>query len=203
MNLQVLPLRMLAARKVVMERMDYYGHLNGKAKQELDMLDKLAGEYKVHASHLTIERFEGLEKISSEEWEHKRRTMSRALVNFLDGKSEFKIAEQINSGTRSWVISDVDDLRKEVMASRGGLEKRSGHWIHFDDFIEDGKLVTMRKAFGMAKCKMVLCVDLIDSFAVDRQGNILREFKWSMPVMDIKITKVMFALKELTTRPKT
>ena len=203
MNLQVLPLRMLAARKVVMERMDYSGHLNGKAKQELDMLDKLAGEYKVHASHLTIERFEGLEKISSEEWEHKRRTMPRALVNFLDGKSEFKIAEQINSGTRSWVISDVDDLRKEVMASKGGLEPRSGHWIHFDDFIEDGKLVTMRKAFGMAKCKMVLCVDLIDSFAVDRQGNILREFKWSMPTMDIKITKVMFALKELTTRPKT
>ena len=203
MNLQVLPLRMLAARKVVMERMDYSGHLNGKAKQELDMLDKLAGEYKVHASHLTIERFEGGEKISSEEWEHKRRTMPRALVNFLDGKSEFEIAEQINSGTRCWVISDVDDLRKEVMASKGGLEPRSGHWIHFDDFIEDGKLVTMRKAFGMAKCKMVLRVDLIDSFAVDRQGNILREFKWSMPTMDIKITKVMFALKELTTRPKT
>ena len=203
MNLQVLPLRMLAARKVVMERMDYSSHLNGKTKQELDMLDKLAGEYKVHASHLTIERLEGGEKISSEEWEHKRRKMPRALVNFLDGKSEFEIAEQINSGTRSWVISDVDDLRKEVMASKGGLEPRSGHWIHFDDFIENGKLVTMRKAFGMAKCKMVLCVDLIDSFAVDRQGNILREFKWSMPTMDIKITKVMFALKELTTRPKT
>ena len=39
MNLQVQPLKVLATREVVMNRMDYSTFLNGATKQELDRLD--------------------------------------------------------------------------------------------------------------------------------------------------------------------
>ena len=55
MNLQVLPLKVLATRVVVMQRMDYSTYLTGTTKDELDKLDKLAGRYKIQSSKLTIE----------------------------------------------------------------------------------------------------------------------------------------------------
>ena len=56
-------------------------------------------------------------------------------------------------------------------------------------------LAIARKAFGMAGGKVALIVDLLDSFATDEQGNVVRKFIWSMPALDIKITKVMLALR--------
>ena len=195
MNLQVLPLRVLVSRQVIRDRMDYTGYLAGKTRSEMDVLDRLAGRFTVQASELSVERFLGGDKLPADEWEMRRSKMPRALINFLDGKSEFSIVETFNSGARTWLISDVDGLQKGFqLTSRGGLQ-RAGHWTHSDDFIEDGNLVIARKAFGMAGGKVALIVDLLDSFATDEQGNVVRKFIWSMPVLDIKITKVLSALR--------
>ena len=195
MNLQVLPLRVLVSRQVIRERMDYTSYLAGKTRGEMDVLDRLAGRFTVQASELIVERFWGGDKLPSDEWEMRRSKMPRALIKFLDGKSEFSIIETFNSGARTWVISDVDGLQKGFqLTSRGGLQ-RAGHWTHSDDFIEDGALVIARKAFGMAGGKVALIVDLLDSFATDEQGNVVRKFIWSMPALNIKITKVLLALR--------
>ena len=55
MDLQVQPLKVLATREVVMNRLDYSTYLNGTAKDELDRLDNLAGKFLITASKLTIE----------------------------------------------------------------------------------------------------------------------------------------------------
>ena len=55
MNLQVLPLKVLATRVVVMQRMDYSTYLTGNTKDELDRLEHLAGKYRIQSSKLTIE----------------------------------------------------------------------------------------------------------------------------------------------------
>ena len=197
MNLQVLPLRVLVSRQVIRDRMDYTGYLAGKTKSKMDILDRLAGRFVVQASELIVERFWGGDKLATDEWETRRREMPRALINFLDGKAEFSIVENFDSGARMWVLSDVDGLQKEFQLKSRGESQRAGcHWIHSEDFVEDGKLVTARKAFGMgADGKVDLIVDLLDSFIADEHGNVVRKFIWSMPRFDIKITKVMSALR--------
>ena len=55
MNFQVQPLKVLATREVVMNRMDYSTYLTSTTKEELDRLDILAGDFKVQASKLMIE----------------------------------------------------------------------------------------------------------------------------------------------------
>ena len=55
MNLQVQPLKILATRQVVMNKLDYSTYLTGTTKDELDKLDKLAGRYKIQSSNMVIE----------------------------------------------------------------------------------------------------------------------------------------------------
>ena len=194
MNLQVLPLRVLVSRQVIRDRMDYTDYLAGKTRSEMDMLDRLAGKFVVQASELIVERFWEGDKLAADEWEMRRSRMPRALINFLDGKAEFSIAENFDSGGRTWVVSDVDGLKKDFQLTNRAPQRAGCHWIHSDDFVQDGKLVAARKAFGMAEDgKVALIVDLLDSFTADEQGNIVRKFIWSMPGLDIKITKVMSA----------
>ena len=197
MNMQVLPLRVLVSRQVIKDRMDYTGYLAGKTRSEMDILDRLAGRFVVQASEQIVERFSGGDKLGTDEWETRRSAMPRALINFLDGKPEFSIVETLDSGARMWVLSDVDGLQKGFQLTNRGAPQRTGcHWIHTDDFVEDGKLVRARKAFGTeADGKVALICDLLDSFSADEQGNVVRKFIWSMPLLDIKITKVMWALR--------
>ena len=88
------------------------------------------------------------------------------------------------------------------------------HWIHFDYFVEDGNLITALKIFKIARSKLALdhwasgpldqclVMDYIDSFSTDKQGNLVREFNCSMPIANIKITKVMSALRISESREK-
>ena len=46
MKFKVLPLRVLASREVVRERLDYKEHLVGATRDELDNLEKLPGRFK-------------------------------------------------------------------------------------------------------------------------------------------------------------
>ena len=207
MSLQVLPLRVLVARQVIRERMDYKEHLTGKTKSNMDILDRLAGRFLVHTSKLTVERILGGEELSAEEWKGMRRKMSSMLmssmsrsmlINFLDGTAELSIVESSSSrsGGRKWVVSDVDNVRKGFVLKSGVRMLGPNHWIYYDDFIEDGKLVTAKKMFVKATLDhWHFDMDYQDSFGIDKQGNLDRKFICSLPKSGIKITKVMSALR--------
>ena len=200
MNLQVLPLRVLVSRQVIRDRMDYTGYLAGKTRSELDILDRLAGRFVVEVSELTVQRFWGGDKLSADEWEAKRSKISSEFPqfnNFLDGTAEISIAETSSSaGARMWIVSDVDGVPKRFqMTSKSGEKRLLRHCWHIDNFIENGKLMTTRKAFKVEEGKLLLTSDYRDSFSIDKQGNLAREFIFSIPTIDVKITKVMLALR--------
>ena len=198
MNLQVLPLRVLVSRQVIRDRMDYTGYLAGKTRSEMDILDRLAGRFVVQASELTVERFFGGDELPAEEWETMRRAMGPSnLINFLDGSSEFSIVETSSSEPRMWDVFDVDGVKKRFpLTSRCRMrEADAKYWVYSDDFIEDGKLMTAKKAFVMVDGKLVFVTLYRDSFSTDKEGNVTRKFIASSPTMDIKITKVMMGLR--------
>ena len=45
--------------------------------------------------------------------------------------------------------------------------------------------------------KMELALNLRDSITVNNKGSVLRTFMWSAPNQDLKVTKVMRAIKVL------
>ena len=203
MNLQVLPLRVLVSRQVIRDRMDYTDYLAGKTKSEMDMLDRLDGRFQVQASHLIVERYSGGDEMPLDELDEWQ--IPSSLMKFFrwNGGAEISIVETSSSEARTWVISDVDGLEKHFqLRSRGLLQ--SDYWIHVDDFIEDGKLISARKVFAMvdgqvdrdgprwAKVDKGLVMEYVDSYSMDKKGNLVREFICSIPIANIKITKVMY-----------
>ena len=196
MNMQVLPLRVLLSRQVIRDRMDYTGYLAGKTRSELDILDRLAGRFVVEVSELTVQRFWGGDKLSEDEWEAKRSMISSQYTNFFDGTAEISITETSSPRARVWIVSDVDGVRKRFqMNSKSGEKRLLRHCWHIDNFIENGKLMTTRKAFKVEEGKLLLTSDYRDSFSIDKQGNLARKFICSLPTIDVKITKVMLALR--------
>ena len=198
MNLQVLPLRVLVSRQVIRDRMDYTGYLAGKTKSEMDVLDRLAGRFVVEVSELTVQRFWGGDKLSEDEWEAKRSMISSQITNLFDGTAEISITETSSPRARVWIVSDVDGVQKRFwMTSKSGekRQRRNPCW-HMDGFIENGKLMTIRKTCGKVEDgKLDLISDYRDSFSIDKQGNLARKFIYSIPEIDVKITKVMLALR--------
>ena len=208
MSLQVLPLRVLVSRQVIKDRMDYTGYLAGKTRSEMDILDRLAGRFVVQASELTVERVFGGEKLPADEWERRRRELPATWINFLDGTEEISIVEKSSSGARKWVISDVDGVKKRFLLTSRGRILRDKYWSYSDYYVEDGHLITAQKTFMMERSKLALdqwtigpldqslvALDYFDSFSTDKQGNLVREFICSMPIINIKITIVMSALR--------
>ena len=132
MNLQVLPLRVLVSRQVIRDRMDYTGYLAGKTKSEMDILDRMAGRFVVQSKgfQFNVERYFGGEKVPDDEWHFDEWGMPRTLFRFfnkalasaigLDKTAEISIVETSRSGGRSWVISDVDGLKRPFeLTSKG------------------------------------------------------------------------------------
>ena len=129
------------------------------------------------------------------------------MINFLDRMEEISIVEDTNFGARTWFISDVDGVEKFLLLGSSGRMMGDNYWIHFDYFVEDGNLITALKIFRIARSKLALdhwargpldqclVMDYIDSFSTDKQGNLVREFTCSLPIPNIKITKVMSALR--------
>ena len=203
MNLQVLPLKVLVSRQVIKDRMDYTDYLAGKTKSEMDMLDRLDGRFQVHASELIVDL--GGDKVlldELDEWQ-----IPSSLMKFFrwHGSAEISIVETSSSEARTWVISDVDgSIKRFHLRSRGWMPQTpSNYWIHVDDFIEDRKLISARKVFAMvdgqvdrdgprwAKVDKGLVMEYVDSYSMDKKGNLVREFICSIPIANIKITKVM------------
>ena len=203
LSLQVLPLRVLVSRQVIRDRMDYTGYLAGRTKSEMDVLDRLAGRFVVEASELTVERFWGDKKLQTDELERRRGEIPSYVNNLLDGTAEINILEETSSDEpRMWTISDVDNVQKcfELTSSCLELQPDSLYdWIHSDFFIEDGKLMAVKKGFAIMDGISFLIIEFRYSFSTDKQGNLVREFICRMPILDIKLTKVMSALRVVSS----
>ena len=165
--------------------MDYSTYLTGSTKQELDRLDMLAGDFKVRASNLTIEALYNGQRLPSNDWEHFKAccNLSPTLIKIIEGTEDFSIAEK-KKGPRTWVLSNVNWTRNLLLysgqlkiISRKGLTMEGQE----DDFIEDGKLVSVKKHYQMINGKMEFTLDFRDSIAIDKQGNITRTFMCSYP----------------------
>ena len=85
------------------------------------------------------------------------------------------------------------------MANRGKLIPGSGNrpWDFYDDFIEDGSLVSIVNIYKMENGKVESILNFRESITPDDYGNIM----WNVELIyrEIKITKVMWALKEHIT----
>ena len=202
MDLQVQPLKLLATREVVMNRLDYSTYLNGTAKDELDRLDNLKGKFLITASKLTIEAHYKGNKLPSDDWKYFKKCfrdrLSYDLILFMERTKEFEILEWKleENGKRTWFLSDVGrGLMRDLLAKRGDLEHEPGFVEQQDNFIADGWLVEVHKAYQMIDGKMEFLFFLKDSITTDKEGNVIRRFMWSLPSEDIKITKVMRALR--------
>ena len=114
-----------------------------------------------------------------------------------DGEPEFRIVEKIKDRLRSWVIPDVDGFIKELMVSRGGPYLKAGGWIHFDEVVEDGTLVTVKKSFNKCEGKNDLVIDNLVTFAKDWHGGSIRKLVWILPKADIKIRGLFFLILPL------
>ena len=126
MSLQVLPLKVLVSRLVIKNRMDYSSYLNGVAKEELDRLDKLAGDFKIE----TVEFIHQGRKVAAEDLEQfkecVKQMVPKKVTDFFFGRREISIVERISSRGRTWVIYDMDGREKNMMCREGFSIKGSG-----------------------------------------------------------------------------
>ena len=212
MNLQVQSLKVLATREVVTKRLDYSNHLNGTTKDELDRLGRLAGHFKIHDSEITIDALRDGEKgifVKTRGQVFDKEDLKKCfgndlfsddLINIIEGNEGFSIAESKN-GPRNWVITDTDGWKRDLLVQRGALTQYSGRWIHCDDFIEDGNLVSHKNVYQMYNGTISTILSIRDSITADKHGYVTRKLTWTqvsnLPRTDFKITKVMQARKVL------
>ena len=227
MNLQVQPLKVLATRQVVRNRLDFTSYLNGTARDELERLDRLEGQFRIQASKLTIEVLcDGETLLISDDWvDFKECLENNAFVKFIEGKEEFSIVER-KEGLRTWIISDVDNKKRDLLYHfTENPEQISGIWYDNDSFIQDGRLVTIHKGYEMYNGKMKCVLDSKEYITADNKGNIRRKLIWDNPNfnllhaplhitgrllksggepvhnLDVKITKEMLAIRVLDNAP--
>ena len=230
MNLQVQPLKVLATRQVVRNRLDFTSYLNGTVRDELERLDRLEGQFRIHASKLTIEVLcDGETLLISDDWvdfkECLENKMPRSFVKFIEGKEEFSIVER-KEGLRTWIISDVDNKKRDLLYHfTENPEQISGIWYDNDSFIQDGRLVTIHKGYEMYNGKMKCVLESKEYITADNKGNIRRKLIWDNPNfnllhaplhitgrllksggepvhnLDVKITKEMLAIRVLNNAP--
>ena len=185
-----------------MNSIDYSTFLNGATKQELDRLNLLAGDFKIQASKITIEGHYNGERLPPDDWEYFKACFNKfpsCWIKILEGAEEFSIKRKSKNGLRTWFMSDVDHWRMDRLANRGKLIPGSGNrrWDFYDDFIEDGSLVSIVRIYRMENGKTELALNFRESITPDDYGNIM----WNVELIyrEIKITKVMWALKEHIT----
>ena len=123
MKFQVLPLRVLASREVVRERLDYKEHLVGATRDELDNLEKLSGRFKEIGAETVVktldEEGEELEEVGRDRWEEVLWQpgcpgcplcpphQGRSLLTEFEEESEI-IIEENNEEKRGWRFKDID-----------------------------------------------------------------------------------------------
>ena len=145
MKFQVLPLRVLASREVVRERLDYKEHLGGATRDELDNLEKLSGRFKEIGSETVVktldEEGEELEEVGKEEvsW----------MLRELKAENEI-IIEENNEEKRGWRCKDTDGVVWMDTQLWMDTHMLQPFCANFDNYIEDGELVLPVKIFCWA-----------------------------------------------------
>ena len=192
MNVKVPPLKVLVSRQVVRNRVDYSAFLNGTLKEELDRLDKLAGDFRIEDSRVVIDGVEGL---SSDNWQEKKTKMPQRVIKLVESNEDFSIVEKMNNGMRSWTITDLSDTEIDLLSNKSSWEEIDGVWVYHEDFIEDGRLVGFAKVSEVYNGKRRLSLHFYQSLAADKQGNLTRRLIFDVPILGIKITKDILAVK--------
>ena len=200
---QVLPLKMLVTRQVIRERMEYKDYLGGIAKDELDRLDGLEGKFFVHAAPMEVWRKGKI--LTNNEWESLKsfgvrgEKLPRAMIAFLDAKKkEFSILERSNSrGKREWKLQDVDGSSKKLDLSstvkNDPMGPVYGGWSYTEKYIDDGKLT---RWFSLIHPEGKVMMGALDSFGIDREGNVFRFMTWFLPTIQTMIIKYMWTRRE-------
>ena len=150
MRFQVLPLRVLATRKVMAERLDYKEHLIGVTRQELDDLDKLCGRFQRIGSKMVVERLDGegevLEEVAKDKWEEVLwKSDESSMLTVLEKQTNDIIIEEKKKGKRGWQLRNFNgDVLHDTKRKR---RKTGCLYFHYDSYIEDGNLVWTLKIF--------------------------------------------------------
>ena len=190
LKFQVLPLRVLASREVVRERLDYKEHLVGATRDELDNLEKLSGRFKEIGAETVV-------KTLDEEGEELQEVGKEVLVLWqplteLKAENEI-IIEEMDEEKRGWSFKgSVDGLSMDTH-SWMGTHWVEPFWANFDNYIEDGELVLPVKIFSweglyeLRTKKYFFCAERTDSFSLDSKQNLvwktsLTNFKYNHKV---------------------
>ena len=185
----------------MMKNIDYSTYLTGVTKEELDRLDKLEGKYRIQSSKGTIEAQYNGKRLPSDDWEYFMECLGKYmpddLIKMIESEPEFSIIQESRNGLRNWVVLDGLYWRKEFLGKRNDLRQNQwGQWRYTDDFIEDGRLVSVAKLYQVTtNGKMEDLVIRRFSTTIGKEGNVMWEFMWGAPKFNIKITKVMWALR--------
>ena len=188
------PLKVLATRQVVRNRLDFTSYLNGTARDELERLDRLEGQFRIQASKLTIEVLcDGETLLISDDWvDFKECLENNAFVKFIEGKEEFSIVER-KEGLRTWIISDVDNKKRDLLQHyTENPQQISGIWYDSDNFIQDGRLVSIDKGYQMHNGKMISVLDVQEYITADNEGNIRRRKRWHNPNFNLFLPQCIF-----------
>ena len=170
-----IPLKVLATRVVIRNRLDYKDYLGGVVKEELDKLDWLEGKFFIDATEVEVQMAGKI--LSKEEW------MSRipsSMITYLEGKQEFSIFERTGeSGEREWDLQDTDGNVKRIqLSSRIRKKENGGGGEYQEDIFFDGALLKWRSAF-CPKGKVL--IDEIDCFDIRGKTILVREQVWNVP----------------------
>ena len=196
--------------------MDYSTYLNGTTKDELDRLDNLEGNFRIQSSTLTIEAHDDGEKLPSDDWDYFKWCyfikgcfcnfgLPLSLIRFMESAPEFTIQES-KDGLRTWQAFDKwgKDWKKEFFAASRDLSynPQSGKWSRCDDFIEDGRLVSVVKKYQVSNGngankngKMENIFNSRDVITTDEGGDLIWDFTWTLSKYNVKIRKVTKAYK--------
>ena len=178
----VLPLKTLVTRQVIRDRMEYKDYLGGRAREELDWLERFQGKFFVDSFKFVVLREEN-GRLSEEEWQSLKSTLPTDVISFLDGKPDFSIFEKSGkSEEREWELQDIDGSTKRLHLCTRVKEDDSG-WEFHDQIVTDGVMVTWH-SFLDTKGKMLIAEQ--DFFHMDDEG-ILRKKIWHLPNMKMEI----------------
>ena len=170
----VLPLKVLATREVIRERMAYKDYLGGNVREELDRLNGFEGKFLIDTSEMMVKR-EG-KNLSKEEWRYMKRRMPTDVISFLNGKKDFHIVERKGRlGEREWALRDVDNSSKKLQLGRRIAGEAEG-WEYREEFFADGAIITFRNFYN----KDEFLVGEVDAFKI-YNGGIVRTKLWDLP----------------------
>ena len=172
-----IPLKVLATREVIRNRLDYKDYLGGVVKEELDRLNWLEGKFFIDATEVEVQMAGKI--LSKEEW------MSRipsSMITYLEGKQEFSIFERSGeSGEREWDLQDSDGFVKRMQLSRRFEERKKengGGGEYQDDIFANGMFFKCRSAF-CPKGKVLIAE--LDCFDFKDKKILVREQVWNVP----------------------